>query len=183
MRLSDLHYRLLGLFATLAFFAILVSFVIALLATTPGGCAWMCKFRITNATGQQAAVTSGHTQRTIWLRDQDSGLVPHGSGDITVVLADGTTWVYRNLRPLDVARTAFATNRRYLLLGYEHGYLVRGSTTAGLLVKADGRMYAIPPVGGHLQELEQPRGFPVKPAEVKDGGAAPSAGQVIPRDP
>jgi hypothetical protein len=121
-----------------------------------GGCAWMERVRIRNATGKQVSVTSAHTQKTVRIPNQEAAIIPHSRGDITVVTPNGKTWVYHNVAPQDLAGTPFACKQRYFFFGYQDGYFFRGATTANLLLKDDGRLYAV---------LEQPKGFPIKPEE------------------
>jgi len=149
------------------------------LAMIAAGCAQGTQFRITNATGEEVAVTSAHTKKTISIPKQKAALVPHTSGDISVRLPDGTTWVYRNLSPLELKGTPFAVEKHYWLFGVQDGDLLRGLLTANLLLNKDGRLYAVPPDAKDVDEkLKQPRGFPVKPEEVRDAkNSAPGGGK------
>jgi len=158
----------------LLFITALVAIVLPL--TMLGGCAWMERLQIKNASGKDIAVTSAHTGRTIRIPNREAAFVPHSSGDLTVTTRDGRTWTYRNLAPRDLEGTQCATKRRYLFFGYQEGYCFRGATTAYVVLKQDGRMYAVPPnlQDTDIEKLEQPKGFPRKPVEVeateKEGG-------------
>jgi hypothetical protein len=143
------------------------------LSTMAGGCAHMERFRITNATGSAVTVTSGHTKKTVRIPDGDSVLVPHGTGNITITMPDGKTWVYQNLAPHNLEGTPFVTKTSYLFFGYEDGYFFRGSTTANLLLDKNSRLYGVHPNAKDVDvgKLEQPKGFPIVPdvGEGKEG--------------
>jgi hypothetical protein len=155
----------------------MVLIVTAMFLMMLGGCGYMERFQITNATGKEVAVTSAHTGKTVRIPNQKAALVPHSLGDITVTLPDGTTWVYKNLEPGALRGTQFGTKKSYLLFGYQDGYFFRGSWTANLLLNRDARMYAVPPdvKDVDVEKLEEPKGFPVKPEEAK--GAEKAAEQ------
>ncbi len=153
-------------------FAVLLFVVMAVLPMMIGGCGQFTQFRITNATGKEVAITSGHTHKTVRIPDQKVALVPHTSGDITVTLPDGKVWIYKNLSPLDIKSTPFMVEKHYTFFGVQDGYVFRGSWTVNLLLNKDGRLYAVPPDAKKVdvEKLEQPKGFPIKPEEVKGAG-------------
>ena len=142
-----------------------------------GGCQGPThQFQIENATGEEVAVTSGHTQKTVSIPNQKTARVPHSGGDITVTMRDGKTWLYRNLDPWDLRGTPFLIETS--------SYVFGGSRTVNLLLHKNGRLYAILPDAKEtdIEELKQPRGFPVEPAVGKraaeHNGDAESAGMV-----
>jgi hypothetical protein len=156
--------------------AIPVLVLSSLLVMMFGGCGGVLhQFQIENATGEEVAVTSGHTQKTVSIPNQKAARVPHDSGDITVTMRDGKTWLYRNLSPTDLRGTPFLI---------ETSSVFGGSRTVNLLLHKNGRLYAIPPDAKEtdIEKLKQPRGFPVEPAVGKrvaeQNGDAESAGMV-----
>ena len=134
-----------------------------------GGCGQLTQFRITNATGKEVTVTSGHTGKAVRVANQKAALVPHTSGDFTVTMPDGKVWVYKNLSPLDLKGTPFMVEKHYTFFGVQDGYVFRGSWTVNLILSKNGRLYAISPDAKDVdvERLEQPKGFPVKPEEAK----------------
>lgn len=147
--------------------AISVLVLISVLTVIFQGCGQLTRFRITNTTGQAVAVTSNHTKKTVRIPNQKRASVPHTSGDITVNMPDGKTWVYRKLSPLDFQGTPFMIRKRYWFFGIQDGYVIRGSWTVDLILDKSGRLYAARPDAENMdvKKLKQPKGFPVKPDE------------------
>jgi hypothetical protein len=156
--LRGVHLRLWTLL-----FVIPLLFLSMALVMMIGGCGQLTQFRITNATGKEVAVTSGHTKKTVHILNGKTAHVPHTSGDITVTLPDGKTWVYRNLSPLDLKGTPFMAEKHYVFFGFQDGYVFRGSWTVDLLLSKDGRLYVVLPDAKSVdvEELNEPKGFPV----------------------
>ena len=137
--------------------AIPVLVLSSLLIMMFGGCTGVLhQFQIENATGEEIAVTSGHTQKTVRIPDQETVRVPHGSGNITVTMQDGKTWLYRNLSPADLSGTPFLV---------ETSSVFGGSRTVNLLLQKNGHLYVILPDANKtdIERLKQPASFPIKP--------------------
>ena len=134
-----------------------VLFGIASLALATG-CSVTTQFRIKNATGQDVTVTSAQTKEAIGIADGASRLIPHTAGNVTVTYADGNSWLYKNLSPLQFRETSFATFKKHL-----YG----SSITVDLLLAKDGRVYVMPAKAKDFdaQKSEQPAGFPIVPSE------------------
>ena len=129
------------------------------------GCGRLTRFHITNQSGKAISVTSGHTNKTVQIRDGKAAFVPHGSGNITVTLPGGKTWVYTNLSPQQLSGTSFLEHKSYVLFRCQDGYVFRGSSTAHLVLTKDGRLYVVTSDVREtdVETLEQPDGFPVEP--------------------
>jgi hypothetical protein len=145
-----------------------------LLMMPEGGCSSLfcvrLQFRITNATEKEIAVTSAHAQQVTRIQSQAAGIVEHGRGDITVKQKDGKTWVYKNVSRLDLEMPPYKVYKSYPIP------FGGGTSTVNLLLAKDGQLYVVPPDAKDVdvEKLEQPKGFPLTPEEVK--GAEKAAG-------
>ena len=150
--------------------AIPVLVLSSVLAMMFAGCGQHAQFRITNATGQEVAVTGGYVKKTVSIPNQKAAHVVHTRGKISVKMPDGKTWVYSKLSPLDLRGTPFMVEKHYTFFGVQDGYVFRGSYTVNLLLHKNGRLYAVLPDAEDMdiEKLKQPKGFPVKPDEAKE---------------
>lgn len=121
------------------------------------GCSVTTQLRIKNETGQDVAIMSAHTGQTVSIRNGATKLIPHTAGNITVMQADGESWLYENLSPLQFKGTPYAIFTRNL-----YG----SSIIVDLFLANDGRMYAVSANSKDfaLQKARQPAGFPLIPA-------------------
>jgi hypothetical protein len=82
------------------------------------------RYKITNKTGNALIITSGHTNESKNIQNNQTTFLSHGSGGLNVTFANGKCFKYGDLTSNDLTNAQYGEKKQYSFITFVDGYLI-----------------------------------------------------------